>query len=242
MCSAYMKYGEHVPHCFASGLKLCITTSGLRSAFYGAAGTATAYKNGCGSCRINDSRRCRHASEEAKVNLEITATLRHICNLHCSRSPSPAPGDTSSADDDDPYAVIRPDFVSDADDRCAFTIHCSSSDRADFRRRIRRFLDYTATEHTIYYITQLPPSRAWGVSQPHLLCVSPEGPPLRLWMLGTICRIQASTSSMTDPRTRVTFNLCFMRDVDRLSAKTLLQMSRPCACTSSNPDLDPRLS
>lgn len=98
-------------------------------------------------------------------------------------------------------------------------------------RRIRRFLDYTASAHSLYYITQLPPDRDWGTEMPYLLCGGPTGLRLRICMVGTLSRMQASASSVNS-HTKFTVNLDFVRDVDRQSAQALLDLSHPRPCTS----------
>ncbi|KAI0649236.1 hypothetical protein C8Q79DRAFT_1007778 [Trametes meyenii] len=129
---------------------------------------------------------------------------------------SSAEGRTHEGDDDlvavnsaaSPYELSLPTYVDVRAQTC-----------------IRRFLDYTASLHNIYYINQIPEHRKWGGPGGAYLTLV-DDIPLRVWVLGKLSKLQVSTSKL-DPRNELSVDLAFLRNVDRDSAEQLNNLSRP---------------
>ncbi|KAH9853919.1 hypothetical protein C2E23DRAFT_727567 [Lenzites betulinus] len=90
-------------------------------------------------------------------------------------------------------------------------------------RRMYRFLDYVAPEHSIFYITQLPPT-SWGADNTgSFLCATGTDEPLLIWMIGSVEKMAVGSSTL-EKRCKVELNLQFLRKADHTAVKDLLYL------------------
>ncbi|EIW62569.1 uncharacterized protein TRAVEDRAFT_42927 [Trametes versicolor FP-101664 SS1] len=107
----------------------------------------------------------------------------------------------------DPYKVTLPDWIS-----------------PEVNRRLRRFLDYTASAQLLYYVSQLPLDRCWGTgSCSRFLCDPATNTPLRMWFMGLV-ESASHSSTRTEPRSQFTLDVRCIRDVDLESVNQLLHL------------------